>query len=58
MSAAASGSSREDAIARLERQVAELRARVAELERRLGARADHPSDEVAVRRKVAYDWQS
>lgn len=48
----------EAAIVRLERQITELRNRVAELERRLGARGDHPADDVAVRRKVAYDWQS
>ncbi|MHB8352272.1 MAG: hypothetical protein ACYDFT_06275 [Thermoplasmata archaeon] len=42
----------------LEMLLKALQTRVEALERQLAPRAEHPSDEVAVRQKVSYDWQS
>lgn len=47
-----------DRLARLERELRELRARVAALERAVGTSGEHPSDRSTVREKVAYDWQA
>ncbi len=46
-----------DRIARLERELRELRARVVALERLVGASGEHDADRTTVRQKVAYDWQ-
>jgi cell division protein FtsB len=43
---------------RMEQKVRELTARIELLERYTAPRAEHPSDEAAIRRKVSYDWQS
>ena len=48
----------EERLARLERQVAELRRRFDAVQRGVVVRADHPSDRFTVREKVAFDWQS
>ena len=42
---------------RLERTVRELTERLRDLERYTVPRAEHPSDQAAVRQKVTYDWQ-
>ncbi|MGI0053140.1 MAG: hypothetical protein ACRECR_02620 [Thermoplasmata archaeon] len=42
----------------LEARLKELQIRVEALERLIAPRAEHPSDEVSVRGKVVYDWQS
>ena len=47
-----------DRLAQLEKDLKDLRARLAILERQLDPRSEHPSDRVAVREKVAYDWQA
>ena len=47
-----------DRLARLEKQVAEIRRRLDEIERNLSIRSDNPSDRTAVREKVTFDWQS
>ena len=45
-------------IERLEGLLKDLAARVEALERYNLPRAEHPSDQAAVRGKVVYDWQS
>ncbi|HEV2316975.1 MAG TPA: hypothetical protein VGV89_05305 [Thermoplasmata archaeon] len=45
-------------VERLEGLLKELAARVEALERYTLPRAEHPSDQAAVRTKVTYDWQS
>jgi hypothetical protein len=40
-----------------ETQIEQLKARIAALERLASPRVDNPSDQTAVREKVAYDWQ-
>ena len=44
-------------LARLERELRELRARVVALERLQGAGELHPTDSSTVQKKVVYDWQ-
>ena len=46
-----------DRLARLERQVDELRRRLDAIERGLAIRSDNPVDRTAVREKVTFDWQ-
>lgn len=45
-------------LAEIELKLRTLQARIEMLERQLTPRAEHPSDEVAIRQKVTYDWQS
>jgi hypothetical protein len=45
-------------VSRLELRVRELEARLEVLERYTVPRAEHPSDDAAIRRKVSYDWQT
>lgn len=45
-------------LARLEKQVAEIRRRLDGIERTLAIRSDNPSDRTAIREKVTFDWQS
>jgi hypothetical protein len=45
-------------LVRLEALLKDLAARVEALERYTLPRAEHPSDQAAVRSKVVYDWQS
>jgi chaperonin cofactor prefoldin len=45
-------------IAALEHQIRELRSRLAVLERERLPRAENPTDQAVIRRKVQYDWQS
>jgi hypothetical protein len=47
-----------DRLAQLEKDLKDLRIRLAQLEKQIDPRAEHPSDKVAVREKVAYDWQA
>jgi hypothetical protein len=47
-----------DRLARLERQVDDLRRRLDSIERGLAVRSDNPVDRTAVREKVTFDWQS
>ncbi len=42
----------------IELKLRTLQARIEMLERQIAPRAEHPSDEVAIRQKVTYDWQS
>lgn len=44
-------------IARLERELRDLRARLVALERMVGSGAEHAADRSTVRQKVSYDWQ-
>jgi hypothetical protein len=47
-----------DRLARVERELKELRTRVAALERLVGAGELHPADSTTVEKKVRYDWQT
>lgn len=47
-----------DRLARVEREIKELRLRVIALERMLGAGELHPADSSTVQKKVTYDWQA
>lgn len=46
-----------DRLARLEREIQDLRTRLASLERLMGSGREHAEDRSTVREKVAYDWQ-
>ena len=46
-----------DWIARVDRELKELRARVVALERLIGTSGEHAADRSTVRQKVSYDWQ-
>ncbi|HTT45579.1 MAG TPA: hypothetical protein VMH38_06150 [Thermoplasmata archaeon] len=45
-------------LARMERELRELKLRVIALERMLGAGELHPADSSTVQKKVTYDWQT